>query len=57
VHVPEDAVISRFKHNWKRGLALCEAAGATLTTSETAVFDLLGAAGTEDFKALSRLMK
>ncbi len=57
VHVPEDAVISRAQHNWKRGLALCEAAGATITSTETVVFDLLGAAGTEDFKALSRLVR
>jgi nicotinamidase-related amidase len=57
VHVPEDAVCSRAEHNWKRGLTLCEAAGATITSTETVVFDLLGSAGSEDFKALSRMVR
>lgn len=57
VHVVADACSSRTKANWKNGLALCAAAGAIVTNTETAVFDLLGRAGTDDFRALSKLLK
>ena len=52
-----DAVASRTDANWQNGLDLCQRAGAIITNTETVVFDLLGKAGTEDFKALSRLLK
>jgi nicotinamidase-related amidase len=57
VHVVADAVSSRTKANWRLGLELARAAGAVVTSTETVVFDLLGRAGTDDFKALSRLIK
>lgn len=57
VHVPQDAVASRTKANWQVGLQLIERAGALVTSTEVVVFDLLGRAGTEEFKALSRLIK
>jgi nicotinamidase-related amidase len=57
VHVPADAVVSRSPVNVKRGLALIEHAGAIVTSTETVVFDALGCAGTDDFRALSRLLK
>ncbi len=57
VHVVADACASRTKANWKNGLALAAAAGAVVTNTETVVFDLLGRAGTDDFKALSKLLK
>jgi nicotinamidase-related amidase len=57
VHVVADAVCSRTKANWRVGLALAAAAGATVTSTEVCVFDLLGRAGDDDFKALSRLIK
>jgi len=57
VHVPEDAVGSRAKSNWQRGLALLERAGAVVTSTETVLFQLLGQAGTPDFKALSPLVR
>lgn len=52
-----DAACSRTKLNWKVGRDLIERAGATVTSTETVVFELLGRAGTEEFKALSRLIK
>ena len=52
-----DAACSRTKLNWKVGRDLIEKAGATVTSTETAVFELLGRAGTEEFKALSRAIK
>ena len=57
VHVVADAVCSRTKANWKIALGLAERAGAIVTSTETAIFDLLGRAGSEDFKALSKAIK
>jgi nicotinamidase-related amidase len=57
VHVVQDAVASRTQANWKTGLKLARSAGAAQTSTEVVVFDLLGRAGTEDFKALSKLIK
>jgi nicotinamidase-related amidase len=57
VHVMADAVASRTDANWQNGLDLCERTGAIVTNTETVVFDLLGKAGTDDFKVLSRLLK
>lgn len=57
VHVLADAVASRTDANWQNGLDLCERTGAIVTNTETVVFDLLGKAGTDDFKVLSRLLK
>jgi nicotinamidase-related amidase len=57
VHVPVDAVASRTEENRVAGVALCERAGALATTTETVVFDWLERAGTEAFKAVSKLVK
>jgi nicotinamidase-related amidase len=57
VHVPYDAVCSRSDENRRIGLELCARAGAVVTATETALFDALGRAGSDDFKALSRLIK
>lgn len=57
VHVPIDAVCSRSKANWRVGVDLIARAGAVASSTEVCVFDLLGAAGSDDFKALSRLIK
>jgi nicotinamidase-related amidase len=57
VHVPGDAVISRHDDNWRVGIDLMKRAGAIVTSTEVIVFDLLGRAGSDDFKALSRLVR
>lgn len=57
VHAVADALCSRAKLNWKTGLGSMERAGALPTTTEQVIFDLLRTAGTEDFKAISRLIK
>lgn len=56
-HVVSDAVCSRKDKNRKLGLSLCERAGAVITGTETVVFDLLQIAGTEQFKAISKLVR
>ncbi|WP_437967656.1 isochorismatase family protein [Sorangium sp. So ce260] len=57
VHVPLDGVASRRDDHRLAGLDLCRAAGATVTTAETVVFDWLRVAGTDDFKHLSKLIR
>jgi nicotinamidase-related amidase len=57
VHVPGDAVLSRSPDNLRIGLTLCERAGAVLTSTETVAFDALVRAGSDDFKAISRLVR
>jgi nicotinamidase-related amidase len=55
--VVADAVVSRREENRRIGLSLCERAGATATATETVLFDLLGEAGTDAFKTVSRLVR
>ena len=57
VHVVADACASRTKANFRNGLALAAGTGAVVTNTETVVFDLLGRAGTDDFRTLSKLLK
>lgn len=57
VHVVTDAICSRTKANWKIGVELVERAGAIPTSTEVCVFDLLGRAGSDEFKALSKAIK
>ena len=57
VHLVRDAVMSRRKENWFVGLEGARAAGAVVTSTETALFQLLRVAGTEEFKKLSKLVR
>jgi nicotinamidase-related amidase len=57
VHVVRDAVMSRRKENWLVGLDTAQDAGAVITSTEAALFQLLKVAGTEEFKKLSKLVK
>ena len=56
VQVAEDAVSSRTDENKQVGLQKMEGAGAVLTSVETALFELLGRAGTDEFKRVQRLI-
>ena len=57
VHVCADAVSSRTEEHRRVGLELCREAGAVVTTAETAIFDLLHRAATEEFKKVSPLVR
>ena len=57
VHLVTDAVMSRRKDNWRSALQTMTQAGAVLTTTESALFQLLRVAGTEEFKKLSKLVR
>jgi nicotinamidase-related amidase len=56
VQVVEDAVGSRTEENKRVGLHKMEQAGAALTSVETALFELLGRAGTDEFKTVQKLI-
>ena len=56
VHVPADAVGSRHRLDYERGLERMEGAGAVITTVEAALFELLERAGTPEFKAVQKLI-
>lgn len=57
VHVAQDAVGSRTVENRDLGLHKMVASGAIVTSVETALFELLGAAGSDEFKQVQALVK
>jgi nicotinamidase-related amidase len=57
VHVLADAVASRTRANHELGLELSKEAGAVISSTETALFDMLERAGTDAFKLVSKLVR
>ena len=57
VFLVQDAVCSRFTHNYKSGLALMREMGAVGLPAEGAAFDLRKVAGPPAFKVLSKALK
>lgn len=57
VHVVADAVSSRSADNKQIGLGLIAALGASLTSTETVLFELLGRADNPHFKRVVQLLK
>lgn len=57
VFVPEDAVSSRTPDNRRNALRMMRDMGACITNTETLLFDIMGAAGGPEFKAVSALVK
>ena len=57
VHVAQDAVTSRTAENRALGLHRMERSGAVATSVETALFELLRAAGTPEFRQVQALVK
>ncbi len=56
-HVVSDAVCSRTDENRQTGIEYMRDAGAVITCTETALFQLLKVAGTEEFKKISVRIK
>ncbi|MCE9667217.1 isochorismatase family protein [Myxococcus stipitatus] len=52
-----DALLSRSAEDRRVGLDLCRDAGGTVSTVETVLFDLLGRAGTPEFKKVSAAVR
>jgi nicotinamidase-related amidase len=57
VYVVADAVSSRAASNREIALQRMTAEGAKLTSTEMVLFELLGTSGTDEFRAISRLVK
>jgi nicotinamidase-related amidase len=57
VHLVKDAVMSRSKQNWQTAIEAMTLTGAVPTCTESAMFQLLRVAGTEEFKKLSKLVR
>ena len=57
VHVPHDAVNSRRPADKNWALQRMQQTGATITTTESALFELLERCDTDDFKTVSKLVK
>jgi len=57
VHVPHDAVCSRRPRDKEWALQRLAAAGAVVTSTESALFELLDRCGTAEFKTVSKLVK
>ena len=57
VHVPHDAVGSRRPADKEWALDRMAAAGVVVTTTESALFELLERCGTDEFRAVSRMIR
>lgn len=57
VFVLDDAVSSRFPHNYQSGIEALRDAGAVVVSTETAVFQWMKVAGTPEFKKISSLLR
>ena len=57
VYVPADAVASRHKHDWRYALQRLRDSGATITTTESVLFEWAEVAGTDEFRQISRLVR
>jgi nicotinamidase-related amidase len=57
VHAVSDAISARSASNRKIGLRRLENAGAVITSSEMVLFELLGKAGTQEFRKVLPLIK
>lgn len=57
VHAISDAMSSRVEHNWRIALERLGQAGATITSTEMLIYELLRQAGTDEFRATLPLVK
>ncbi len=57
VHLVKDAICSRFKSDFETAVAMATAAGAVITSTEMALFQLVGGAKHPGFKAVSQLAR
>ena len=57
VYVATDAIGSRYEIDYQTALRRMESAGATLSTTESALFEWCQRSGTPEFKQISRLVR
>ncbi len=57
VHIPFDATASREKTEWKYALRRLQQAGVVITSTESAIYEMLYEAGTDTFRSALPLLK
>lgn len=57
VHLPVDCISSRSPRNRRLAIRRMEKLGALLTTAEMALFEMLVVSGTDEFRAISKIVK
>jgi nicotinamidase-related amidase len=57
VHVVADAISARFEHNHAIAMQRMQMAGATITSTEMFIYEVLGQAGTDIFREVLKLVK
>ncbi len=57
VHVVADAVSSRSQSDWELGLRKMERLGVAVASTEMAMYELVGEAGTPEFREILKLVK
>lgn len=57
VHVVSDATSSRDRDNWKVAIKRMRQAGVVVTSTEMVMYELMGRAGTDEFRAVLPLVK
>lgn len=57
VHVASDACGSRTEWNWQAGIERMRAAGAVISSTEMAIYELLRGSGTKEFKEMLQYLK
>lgn len=57
VYIAKDAVASRTRENYENALEMMKDMGIVISNTETILFDLLKKAASEEFKAISKLIK
>jgi nicotinamidase-related amidase len=57
IHLAKDAVCSRSAENKTTGIELMRDAGAVIACTETLLFQLLKAAGTDEFRSISKRIR
>lgn len=57
VHVASDACGSRAEWNWQAGIERMREAGAVISSTEMAIYELLGGSGTAQFKEMLQYLK
>jgi len=57
VHVPSDAVSSRTEWNWRIGLERMKQAGAVISSTEMAIYELMRTSGTAAFQEMLKHLK
>ncbi len=57
VQVVSDAVSSRSTHNWETALQRMRQVGVIVTSTEMAIYELLGRAGTDEFREVLKLVR